>query len=181
MSYKTLPYTYGAKSLSDINALTGMTEGDTVYNLDWNLIEVYNGDIWVNDQAVSRTIKDTELASLELGMAVKVDTSGEVLKLTQDNSVNIQDYVGVVARITGDKALVAHFGRYQALFNYEDESTIQNGTAVRPSDTPGLLRIEDNPKDSPSVGVLGYTVQAITTTQTSNYLCWVSLQTIEMQ
>ena len=51
MSYKPIPYTYGAKTLAEINALTGMQEGDTVYNTTWQLIEIYSGTNWINNQS----------------------------------------------------------------------------------------------------------------------------------
>ena len=180
MSYKTLPYTYGSKSLDDINALTGMSDGDTVYNLDWNLIEVYDGNMWVNDQAVPRTIESGEVGNVSLGMAVKVNASNEILRLTSDNDSNWQDYVGIVVRIKSDKALVAHFGRYQILVDYEENPTISNGVAIRPAANTGLLREDTSPTGSGGKGVLGYTVEAISATQTNNYLCWATLQTIEM-
>ena len=50
MSYKPLPFTYGALTNSQINALTGMSQGDTVYNSEWDVIEVYSGNVWTNDQ-----------------------------------------------------------------------------------------------------------------------------------
>jgi len=180
MSYKTLPYTYGAKSLTDINALTGMSQGDTVYNLDWNLIEVYDGNMWINDQAVPRAIEVEEVGNVALGMAVKVNTSNEILRLTADTSANWQDYVGIVVRIDGAKALVAHFGRYQVLVDYEESDTIANGVAIRPAANAGLVREASSTAGSSSKGVIGYTVEGITSSQSNNYLCWATLQTIEM-
>ena len=180
MSYKTLPYTYGSKSLDDINALTGMSEGDTVYNLDWNLIEVYDGDMWVNDQAIPRNIEAEEVGNVALGMAVKVNASNEILRMAADTATNWQDYVGIVVRIKSTKALVAHFGRYKVLVDYEENETIANGVAIRPAANAGLLREDTSPSGSSGIGVLGYTVEAISATQTNNYLCWATLQTIEM-
>tara|TARA_Y100000004_G_scaffold50783_1_gene56085 strand:- start:174 stop:749 length:576 start_codon:yes stop_codon:yes gene_type:complete len=52
MSYKPIPYTYGTKTLAEIEALTGMQEGDTVYNTTWQIIEIYSGTNWVNNQSV---------------------------------------------------------------------------------------------------------------------------------
>ena len=50
MSYKPIPYTYGTKTLAEIEALTGMQEGDTVYNTTWQIIEIYSGTNWVKDE-----------------------------------------------------------------------------------------------------------------------------------
>ena len=180
MSYKTLPYTYGAKSLDDINALTDMVEGETVYNLDWNIIEVFDGAMWVNDQCTKRNIVSGEVGAIPLGYLVKQNSSGEIQKLTGDDTSNWQDYLGLVVRIKSGVALVAHMGRYQALINYEDDSTIANGVGIRPSEEGGLVRETSSYTSSGARGIIGYTVEAVTVTQTSNYLCWVTLQTIEM-
>tara|TARA_R100001443_G_scaffold117299_2_gene141182 strand:- start:94 stop:828 length:735 start_codon:yes stop_codon:yes gene_type:complete len=52
MSYQELPYTHGKKTLKQINDMTGMVEGDTVFNITWGLIEIYSGTNWTNSQSV---------------------------------------------------------------------------------------------------------------------------------
>lgn len=52
MSYQELPFTYGKKTLKQINEMTGMVEGDTVFNTDWGLIEIYSGTNWTNSQSI---------------------------------------------------------------------------------------------------------------------------------
>tara|TARA_Y100001937_G_scaffold99906_1_gene136558 strand:+ start:5384 stop:6124 length:741 start_codon:yes stop_codon:yes gene_type:complete len=52
MSYQELPYTYGKKTLKQINDMTGMVEGDTVFNTTWGLIEIYSGTMWTNSQMI---------------------------------------------------------------------------------------------------------------------------------
>ena len=52
MSYQDLAYTYGTKTLKQINDMTGMSEGDTVFNSDWGIIEIYSGTNWTNHQSV---------------------------------------------------------------------------------------------------------------------------------
>jgi len=63
MSYQDLPYTYGVKTLKEINDMTGMVEGDTVFNSDWGLIEIYSGTNWTNSQSVEMIYIQTDTSS----------------------------------------------------------------------------------------------------------------------
>ncbi len=63
MSYQDLPYTYGVKTLKEINDMVDMVEGDTVFNSDWGLIEIYSGTNWTNSQSVEMIYIQTDTSS----------------------------------------------------------------------------------------------------------------------
>ena len=67
MSYQDLPYTYGVKTLKQINDMTGMVEGDTVFNSTWGLIEIYSGTNWTNSQSVEMMFVQRDISTTNKG------------------------------------------------------------------------------------------------------------------
>lgn len=82
---------YGNKTTSQIAALTGMQQGDTVFNLDYGMIEVYNGSVWTN----SCSIVATSGSALSEGQLVRIDTSGQVVLLGTP-AAELKKAVGIV-------------------------------------------------------------------------------------
>ena len=67
MSYQDLPYTYGFKTLKQINDMTDMVEGDTVFNTDWGLMEIYSGTNWTNAQSAEVIYVQRDLSTTTKG------------------------------------------------------------------------------------------------------------------
>ena len=82
---------YGNKTTSQIAALTGMQTGDTVFNLDYGMIEIYNGSVWTN----TCSIVATSGVSLSEGQLVFINTSGQVV-LLGTSTTDLRKAVGVV-------------------------------------------------------------------------------------
>ncbi len=119
MSYQEIPYTWGSKSLAWINAKTDAELHDTVWNTDWKIMEIWDGDMWVNDQAVKRLSRGNNSDNISIGNGVQVDTSGLVYLSTSSGS---QYYCGVVIRgnAVGNAQsylLVAFMGVYPVKLN----------------------------------------------------------------
>ena len=109
MSYRFLPYTYGSKTATEINALptADLNAGDTVWNTEWHIMETYNGNIWVNDQ--SHAYWTEEGATIQVGNTVYLTggvhiSNGPLVNLASyDNGAVgypglVHQYVGVVIR-----------------------------------------------------------------------------------
>jgi hypothetical protein len=109
MSYRFLPYTYGSKTVAEIDALPSgdLAEGDTVWNTEWHIMETYDGNIWVNDQ--SHAFWAEEGATIQVGNTVyltggvHVSNGPEVNLASYDNGAVgypglLHQYVGVVIR-----------------------------------------------------------------------------------
>ena len=86
---------YGRKTTAQIAALTGMSEGDTVFNTDYHVVEWYTGDVWTNDSCVLMVASET----IAQGECVSIDTSGEAELITTTNDargIGVCHYGGVV-------------------------------------------------------------------------------------
>jgi len=82
---------YGNKNTSQIAALTGMQTGDTVFNLDYGMVEVYNGAVWTNTCSVVATSG----SGLSEGQLVYINTSGKVVLLST-STTEVKKAIGVV-------------------------------------------------------------------------------------
>jgi len=177
MSYQTLPYTYGSKTLAEINALTGCVAGDTVYNTTWNVIEVYTGSLWTNDQGTVKNL-DREYTSPQVGECV--GESGASNTIIPSTSSGIQDFLGVVGRFNSSQAFVAHMGLYSVLVDYdEDPLGVTTGLALSiASADAGRVQVDLSP--STSTGIIGYAMETVVNSGSVDYLVKISLQTVEM-
>jgi hypothetical protein len=176
MSYQTLPYTYGSKTLAQINSLTGCVAGDTVYNTTWNVIEVYTGSLWTNDQGCVKDL-DREYTP-QVGDCVK--DSGTANVITLSTSSGIQDFLGVVGRFNSSQAFVAHMGLYSVLVDYdEDPLGVTTGLplSIAAADA-GRVQVDLSP--STSTGIIGYAMETVVNSGTVDYPVKIALQTVEM-
>ncbi len=118
MSYKKLPYTWGAKENSWIETSTGIQEGDTVWNTDWDIMETYTGVAWKHDKAVIRYSGGSD--ALQVGNLVEISNDGSV-SLQTAGSEDL--FGGVIIRgsaLAGDTTtplLVAYMGVFPVLYN----------------------------------------------------------------
>lgn len=175
MSYKPLPYTYGAKTTAEINALGSplqLRRGDTVFNTDSQMVEIWSGRLWVDERSVEFKIKSTVAA--ELGNLMKTDTAG-LIDLCDNTAAERQQFCGVIVAITGQDgegkggfAAVAHAGKVKAMAGASVQSgqwAIVDGTAGRFNDTT-----------LPGAGCIGLVMES----QSDGNLGTIALQTIEL-
>lgn len=171
MSYQELPYTYGSKTLTNINALTGMTAGDTVYNTTWELMEVYDGNIWVNDTGIAIQSDGTDV--IGPGNAVSLDSTSGGIKLASSTDSAI--YMGVVVRGSSNSAgtwlFMAFMGKYQ--IKLDSSGAIDSGDHILLG-TNGIL---DTTNFSINAYSCGKTLEDVGGNGVRDV--WVMLQTVE--
>jgi hypothetical protein len=175
MSYQALPYTYGALTEAQIDAIPTsspkITAGSTVFNTDTQMLEIYNGRIWLDERSLCflidsgvTVVKGNTLYTVGSGTTA----TGEVALMTS-STTNYPKFVGVANRNpVGGFVSVAHCGKVQAIAG----ATITRGNAVEPSATAGRFQQET----SPSTGSFGVALES----GTSGDLLWIALQTIEL-
>ncbi len=155
MSYKPIPFTYGHKTQTEINALSGKQEGDTVYNTDLNLIEIYSGTNWVNNQCFEALTAASSLGQFPpSGTIPSGDRSGQPFPddggySTKQNAngyiekgdTTERDYLGTLKEGTSgsgtsDRVVIAFSGLWPCFF--EDDP--QKGDHSVLDTTDGLYR-----------------------------------------
>lgn len=135
MSYKPIPFTYGQKTQTEINALSGKQEGDTVYNTDINLIEIYSGTNWVNNQCFEALTKNNTAGQFppsgtipsgdrsgqpypdDGGYSAKQNVDGYIEKADDTE----RDYLGALKEgtsgsATSDRVVIAFSGLWPCFF-----------------------------------------------------------------
>ena len=181
MSYKPLPYTYGAKTTAEINALGSplqLRRGDTVFNTDSQMIEIWSGRLWVDERSIEFKIKSTTAAVL--GNLMKTDTTG-LIDLCGDEAVDRVKFCGVIVAITGQDgegkggfASVAHAGKVKALAAVSVQSG-QWATVYTLSGTPDV-KGRFNDITNPGTGCIGLVMESVS----AGNLGTIALQTIEL-
>ena len=120
MSYKPLPFTYGAMNVAERDAITGtIVRGSTVFNTESQMIETWSGRLWVDDRSIEFKINSSTTAVL--GNLMKTDSTG-LIDLCDNQAAERQQFCGVIVAITGQDAegeggfaAVAHAGKVKAL------------------------------------------------------------------
>ena len=157
MSYKNR-YTFGEKTTSQIAALTGMVQGDTVWNTDSYIEEYYTGDVWTNDQCVLMTAGTTIVEGEQVAISL---TDGDADLLTTGNN---EEGIGVCVYggTAGDVISVQVMGVARCLAGASvvlGQYATQDGTAGRFTDTTSagtgtFGRVLENGVDGDLVRVL---------------------------
>ncbi len=175
MSYQALPYTYGALTEAQIDAIPTssptITTGSTVFNTDTQMLEIYNGLIWLDERSLCfkvdsgvTVVKGNTLYTVGSGTTA----TGEVALMT-NSSTNYPKFVGVATRNpVGGFVSVAHCGKVQAIAG----ETITRGEGCEPSGTAGRFDLDT----SPSTGGFGVALES----GSAGDLLWIALQTIEL-
>jgi hypothetical protein len=169
MSYQALPYTYGARTEAQIDSISGMRAGATVFNTTSQYMETYNGRVWMDERSVCFKVA-SEPGTVTKGELLKTSNTGEVeLAVYSTSQAEREKFVGIATRSSvGGFVPVAHCGKVKALAG----GTIVRGRGVIIDGTAG--RFDDN--GSPASGTLGLTLE----TGSSGSLLWIALQTIEI-
>lgn len=171
MSYQELPYTHGSKTLTQINALTGMATGDTVYNTTWELMEVYDGNIWVNDTGIAIQSDGSDV--IGPGNAVSLDGTSGGVKLATSSDTTI--YMGVVVRGNSNSAgtwlFMAFMGKYQ--IKLDSSGSINSGDHI----LLGSSGILDTTTGTINAYSCGKTLEDVGGSGVRDV--WVMLQTVE--
>jgi len=165
MSYQALPYTYGALTNAQINALTGMSAGDTVFNTTSQMLEIYSGNLWVDERSVEFKLK--EGVTCQYGNTMMTNATAGEVELA--NEANQERFCGVIVKgPTGGFVSVAHAGRVEVIAG----ATIVAGEFAELYSTAG--KINDN--TSAVSDCIGMTLENGSTDD----LVWIALQTIEL-
>ena len=193
MSYKPIPYTYGAKTLSEIEAITGMQEGDTVYNTTWQIIEIYSGTNWVNNQSVEWKTRGITVIPPP-GTIPSGDRSGD--PYPADGGYNIaqnsngkcelgnadqDDHLGCKIRGTatgaGERIVVAFSGKWPMFL--ENDGNKGEYVVIDSTTPPGGLFRATTSAGSDHVGTVVEQDGSSSSDTFRNYIC--AVQTVELQ
>ncbi len=174
MSYKPLPFTYGAMTVAERDAITGsIVRGSTVFNTESQMIETWSGRLWVDDRSVEFKIKSTTTAVL--GNLMKTDSTG-LIDLCDNTAAERQQFCGVIvagpvsvdSEGQGGFAAVAHAGKVKALAGGD----IQSGRWALVDSVAG--RYDDT--TFAGAGAIGLCMEGTT----AGNLGTIALQTIEL-
>ncbi len=167
MSYQALPYTYGARTSAEIDAIPTspkIPEGSTVFNTDTQMLETYNGRLWMDERSICFKVDGG--VTVVKGNLLKTISTGEVQLAT---SGSVQAFCGIALRDpVGGYVAVAHAGKVQAIAG----GSIVRGRFAYIDGTAG--RFDDSTTGTD--GCLGATLESGSTGD----LLWITLQTIEL-
>lgn len=103
-------WTYGVKTLSELDSLTGMVTGETVFCSDAKRPMTYDGDVWMCGDFVKMT--NSSGGTLGRGDVVVVDTAEESATTTTTNADDNVLGVVVFGATNTNPMAVAIFGLY---------------------------------------------------------------------
>lgn len=174
MSYKPLPFTYGAMTVAQRDAITGsIVRGSTVFNTESQMIETWSGRLWVDDRSIEFKIKSTTAAVL--GNLMKTDTNG-IIELCDNSTAERQQFCGIIVAITGQDsegqggfASCAHAGKVKALAG----TAVQSGRWAIIDSIAG--RFDD--VTSAGGGCIGLVMEGVA----AGSLGTIALQTVELE
>jgi hypothetical protein len=187
-------YTYGIKTTTEINALTNLQEGQSVWNSDLSKPEYVVNDggtlLWVNEDCV--VCLNNQGSAISEGDLVRVNNSTAVPSTSivlQTNSPigNRWLQFGVVFRggANGSKVVVAQQGLYKVKFRNAGAGTIAtSGNIVIYSATAGQVnQVASNVTGSSAFGYIGVVMQTFTNAQliANNYLVKCMIQGLVAQ
>jgi hypothetical protein len=193
MTYRNY-YTYGIKTTSEINALTNLKEGESVWNSDLSKPEyvVNNGGtlLWVNEDCI--VCINNQGSAVSEGDLVRIDNSvalpGAYVRLQTDPGLgtpaNRYLQTGVVFRggNNGSKIVVAQQGLYKVKYRNIGVGTVATrGNIVIYSITAGqVVQIASTSTGSGTYGAIGIVMQQLTNAQViaNNYLVKIMIQNL---
>ena len=148
MAYKGLNTIFGAKTTSDISSLTGMTQGDTVFNTEYGMVEVYTGNVWTNNCSIVITAG----ATIATGQLVYINASGQAV-LLNNSAANYAKGIGVCQYGGTSGSLISV--RTHGLAKCLTSASVSLGDYATVSSTAGSI----GSTTSPTAGTLGRIVQ----------------------
>ena len=109
-------WTYGVKTRDEVDALTGMSTGDTVFCSTFKRPLTYDGELWMCNDFVK--LKSAAVVTLVPGDMVRVaaGASGRCEQTTNASEIKAQGIV-VWGGADGDKIGIAIGGIYESLSN----------------------------------------------------------------
>jgi hypothetical protein len=162
MSYRN-NYTYGEKTTAQIKALTGMTQGQTVWNNEYHRMEWYTGSVWLNEMGATVIAGET----LVQGELVGISVAGKALKMIDGDEVW---GIGVVHHggVLDDVVCIINMGQCLVMGG---ATTVLGQYATLHASTAGRM----NDTTAASSGTFG----RITEAGSTGVLSWVMLVFIE--
>lgn len=187
-------YTYGIKTTTEINALTNIQEGESVWNSDLSKPEYVVNDggtlLWVNEDCV--VCLNNQGSAVSEGDLVRVNNTTAVSSTSivlQTNSPIDNRWLqfGVVFRggANGNKIVVAQQGLYKVKFRNAGVGTVAtSGNIVVYSATAGqVTQVASTSTGASAFGYIGAVMQTFTNAQliANNYLVKCMIQGLVAQ
>jgi hypothetical protein len=187
-------YTYGIKTTTEINALTNIQEGQSVWNSDLSKPEYVVNDggtlLWVNEDCIvclnnqGSAISEGDLVRINNATAI---SSTSIVLQTNSPIDNRWLQFGVVFRggANGSKVVVSQQGLYKVKFRNAGAGTIAtSGNIVVYSATAGqVTQVASNVTGASAFGYIGVVMQTFTNAQliANNYLVKCMIQGVIAQ
>ena len=185
MSYDRYRFTYGVKTTTQINALTGIVEGQSVWNSDLKkpeyVVSVAGNLLWSNDDCI--VMFNSSGSTMEEGNIVRVSTSTTspvALSCVLASAGSTQDDLmfGVVLRgaATNNYVVIAQQGMYNV--KMVTSATTARGSLVSLSSTLGRGQLTSGTAPGTTAGVIAVMLQTLTNGQlaSNSYLVKCMIQ-----
>jgi hypothetical protein len=185
MSYDRYRFTYGIKTTNEIASISGIAEGQSVWNSDLKkpeyVVNVGGNLLWSNDDCI--IMLNTSGSPMEEGNIVRITTSTTsptTLGCVLANAGTTQDDLmfGVVLRgaATNNYIVVAQQGMYKV--KMITSATTGRGDLVSLSSTLGRGTRTSGTAPGTTSGVIAVMMQTFTNAQlaSNNYLCSCMIQ-----
>ena len=152
MFFKAQATIYGSKTTSEIAALTGMRQGDTVFNTDYGQVEYYTSAVWTNDNSVLMIASGSTISE---GQLVRIATNGSAsLLVTGGNNSRFGIGVCQYGGSSGSTISV----RTSGIAKCRTTANTTRGEYGVFSSTPGAM----TRTTAPSTGAIGRILQSVT-------------------
>lgn len=154
---KNRGYTYGLKTLAEIQGITGMQIGDTCYCTEHFRVFTYDGALWLPDDCVVMRNRDTStVAQWDL---VSVQNGGTTTEISCVRSLAAGDDrvvgVAIFSAAAGANCVIAIKGNWKV----NVRNAVPTGSALTSSAAPNNGKAQVN-AGAFSVGVFGFSTSS---------------------
>jgi hypothetical protein len=154
---KNRGYTYGLKTLTQIQALTGMQAGDTCYCTEHFRLFTYDGSFWLPDDCV--VMRNRDASTIAQWDVVSVQNGGTTTEISCVRSLAAGDErvvgVAIYSALTGNNCVIAIKGNWKV--NVRNATPL--GSPLTSSATPNNGKAQVN-AGAFSVGVFGFSTSS---------------------
>lgn len=167
MSYisKNRGFTYGLKTLAEIQAITGMQTGDTCYCTEHFRVFTYDGSFWLPDDCI--VMRNRDASTIAQWDVVSVQNGGTTTEISCVRSSVAGDDrvvgVAIYSALTGNNCVIAVKGNWKV----NVRAAVSLGAALTSSASPNNGKAETN-AGLYSIGVFGFATQSSAAAGTIN-------------
>lgn len=152
--------TYGNRTTAEIDALTGMSEGDTAYDTSLNRYRVYDGLGWVGDNIIVQKISNG-LATVNQGNLVRPSNiANNEIGLPSTATGNYElicgSSISTIAKAQNTYCPMSYFGLQPVLYDGQGASVDPQEFVIMSTTTAGSMS-----ETTATTGIFGISVQSL--------------------